>query len=109
MSHMAKYDIPAFIEQIAPMPEKGDPKRVTYLGYSQAAFQMFYGLATMEKDFYGDRIHRFIALAPCIYNDYYDWQYEETIEYYQSLYSYSDWYTAYGNQFQSTQADLYWS
>ena len=38
MSDMAKYDIPAFIEQIAPMPEKGDPKRVTYLGYSQAAF-----------------------------------------------------------------------
>ena len=70
---------------------------------------MFYGLTTMEEEFYGDRIHRFIALAPCIWNDYYKWQYEETTEYYQSLYSYQDWYTSYGNQFQSTKSDLYWS
>ena len=38
MSDMAKYAIPAFIDQISPVPEKGDIKRVAYLGYSQAAF-----------------------------------------------------------------------
>ena len=69
---------------------------------------MFYGLATMEEDYYGDRIHRFIALAPCIYNSYYVWQYEETIDYYRALNDNGDWYTEYGG-YQSVQSDLYWS
>lgn len=37
MSDMGKYpggDIPAFLERIAPMPEKGEVKRVAYIGYS---------------------------------------------------------------------------
>ena len=95
MSEMGKYDIPAFIDHIAPIPEKGEQKRVTFLGYSQASFQMFYGLATMEDDYYGDRIHRFIALAPCIYSNYYKWLYSETTEYYKSLYDSGHWYTSY--------------
>ena len=28
---------------------------------------MFYGLAEMEEEYFADRIHKFIALAPCIY------------------------------------------
>ena len=83
MSDMGKYDIPAFIDHIAPPPGKGEEQlRVAVLAYSQGTFQMFYGLTTMEDDYYADRIHRFIAMAPCIYNDYYKWEYEETIEYY---------------------------
>ena len=99
MSDMGKYpggDIPAFIDHIAPLPEKGDPKRVAYIGYSQGSFQMFYGLATAEEEYYGERIHRFIALAPCIFNSYYDWQYDETAEYYKSLNDNGDYYTEYG-------------
>ena len=41
MSDMGKYpggDIPAFLEQIAPQPDKGSPKRVAVIGYSQGNF-----------------------------------------------------------------------
>ena len=57
---------------------------------------MFYGLATAEDDYYGERIHRFIAMAPCIYNGYYKWQYNETKDYYKQLHEIGDWYTEYG-------------
>ena len=57
---------------------------------------MFYGLATLEEEYYGDMLHRFIALAPCLYNSYYKWQYEETINYYETLRNNGDWMTEYG-------------
>ena len=96
MSDMGRYDIRSFIDEVAPIADSGDQKRVAVIAYSQGTFQMFYGLATMEDDYYGDRIHRFIAMAPCLYNNYYKWQYDETTEYYQSLHDTGNWYTEYG-------------
>ena len=108
MSDMGKYDIKAFIDHIAPKPEDGEQKRVAFIGYSQATFQMFYGLTTMEEEYYGDRIHRFIALAPCIYNEYFSWNVDETKEFYKNLHKNGIWFAEYGG-YQSTQSDLYWS
>ena len=57
------YDVPAVIELIRSVT--GKPK-VTYMGYSQGATQMYYGLAK-KQDYYAERINRFIALTTCIY------------------------------------------
>ena len=34
---------------------------------------MFYGLATMEAEYFGERLDRFIAVAPCIDNAFLDY------------------------------------
>ena len=70
---MGEYDIPAMIDLI--IQKTGKPK-VTYLGYSMGTTQMFFGLTQLQHDYYADKLHKFIALAPCIYlnertyNDY---------------------------------------
>ena len=56
-------DVPAVIELIRSVT--GKPK-VTYMGYSQGATQMYYGLAK-RQDYYAERIHRFVALTTCIF------------------------------------------
>ena len=65
-----KYDLPAFIDKILEVTEK---PTLTYIGYSTGTSQMFYGLATMEAEYFGERLDRFIAVAPCIYNAFLDY------------------------------------
>ena len=60
---MGRYDIPAFVDKI--LEVTGKPK-VTLMGYSQGGAQIFYALAT-DQDWYADRVHRFVGLAPCHY------------------------------------------
>ena len=40
-------------------------KKVSYIGVSQGTVQMFYGLSTMEEEFYADNLYTFAALDPC--------------------------------------------
>lgn len=60
---MGMSDVPAMIDLAL---DKSNADKVTYIGYSQGTSQMFYGLANMEAYYYGERINRFIALAPCV-------------------------------------------
>ena len=70
---MGEYDVPAMIDLII---SKTGWSKVTYLGYSMGTTQMFFGLTQLQHDYYADKLHKFIALAPCIYlnergyNDY---------------------------------------
>lgn len=72
-AEMGEYDLPAMIQMIE--LKTGAPK-VTYIGYSMGTTQMFFGLLQMQDTFYGEKLHKFVALAPCIYlnersfNDY---------------------------------------
>ena len=61
---LAMYDLPATIDKVIEVT--GQPQ-ITYVGYSQSTFTMFYGLAEMEEDYYAERVDKFIALGPCVY------------------------------------------
>lgn len=60
---MGTSDVPAMID--VALAESGAEK-VTYIGFSQGTAQMFYGLATLEEEYFASRVNRFIALAPCV-------------------------------------------
>ena len=64
MTELAQYDLTAEIDKIIEVT--GEPK-VTYAGYSQGAFLMFYGLAKFGEEYFGNKVNKFIALSPCIY------------------------------------------
>ena len=59
-AEMGLYDQPAFIEKI--LAETGQDK-LTYIGHSQGTTQMLYAMAE-DADYYADRLHRFIGVAP---------------------------------------------
>jgi len=40
-------------------------KKVSYVGVSQGTVQMFYGLATLEKEFFAENLYTFAAIDPC--------------------------------------------
>ena len=40
---------------------------------------MFYGLAELEDDYFADTVNKFIALAPCIYEEYEDLSAQELV------------------------------
>lgn len=42
-------------------------EKVTYIGYSQGSFLMFYSLVVLEQSYYKERLNSFVALSPCIY------------------------------------------
>ena len=107
MSDMGKAnggDVPAFIDHIAP----GDREKVTYIGYSQGTFQMFYGLATGEQEYYGDKIKQFIALAPCIVNNDYGGSHSNSAWFYNRQKSRGIYYSGNGPNYISQQTGLYW-
>ena len=60
---MGVYDIPACVDRILEVTNK--PK-VTLIGYSQGSAQIYYGLAK-KQDYFAPRVHRFIALATCVF------------------------------------------
>ena len=62
---MGIYDIPACLDKIIEVT--GKPK-VTLIGYSQGASQIYYGLAKMQ-DYFAERVNRFIALAACAFGN----------------------------------------
>mmetsp|Transcript_44395 Transcript_44395/g.58895 ORF Transcript_44395/g.58895 Transcript_44395/m.58895 type:complete len:118 (-) Transcript_44395:363-716(-) len=59
---MGYYDMPAQVDKVLEVTNK--PK-VTIIGFSQGSAQSIYGLAK-RQDFFAPRVHRFVALAPCI-------------------------------------------
>ena len=59
---MAKYDIPAMITEVKRITEK---KKLSYIGYSQGAGQMFTALADRDLKI-KESLHKFIALSPCV-------------------------------------------
>lgn len=86
---LAKYDLPAMLNKIVEVTSK--PK-VTYIGYSQGSFTMFYGLAEMEDDYFGSKVNKVIALAPCVY---YETNYAtsaELIDAWQQYFDYGDYW-----------------
>lgn len=44
-----------------------DAKKVTYIGYSQGAAQMFVGLSQFEESFFAERLNKAVLLAACLY------------------------------------------
>ena len=46
-------------------------EKIYYLGYSQGSTQMHYGLA-QDSDWFSERLHRAVMLAPCFYRFYPD-------------------------------------
>jgi len=42
---------------------------VNYIGYSMGTTQIFYGLTLIEESYYGKYMNKFVALAPCVYNE----------------------------------------
>ena len=59
---MGLYDDVANIKAIKKLTGSG---KVFYVGYSRGTTQMFYALTHLEKSFFADSLHRFLALAPC--------------------------------------------
>ena len=57
---LADYDIPATMDYIFALTNQ---RKVAYLGHSQGATQMLYGLATNEA-YFADKISIFLALGP---------------------------------------------
>ena len=60
---MGRYDIPAFVDKVREVTGK---EKITIMGYSQGGAQIFYALST-NHDWFVDKVHRFVALAPCHY------------------------------------------
>ena len=61
---MALFDDPAIIDKVREV--SGQPK-VTYIGYSMGTNQMHWSLLEKtEEGYYNERLHNFIALAPCV-------------------------------------------
>ena len=40
---------------------------------------MFWGLSYMEKEYFADRLEKFIALAPCVYFNRPPYTYDEVV------------------------------
>ena len=59
---MGTYDLPAALTTVLQVSGK---EKATIVGFSQGASQTFYALAK-HQDFYADKLHRFVALAPCL-------------------------------------------
>ena len=53
---------------------------------------MYYGLVTMEEEFYGSRINRAVMLAPCVYWTDYEYTYEETVAEYTDYVNNEVWW-----------------
>ena len=62
------YDIPPVVDLI--LEETKAPK-ITLVAHSQGTSSMWYGLAH-KQDFYAEKLHRFIALASCVFPEAYD-------------------------------------
>lgn len=78
---MGQYDIPAFVNKM--LEVSGAPK-VTLMGYSNGAVQIFYALAK-QQDFYASRVNRFVAMSSCHYpetlNNSYDIQIRQYLKF----------------------------
>ena len=61
----AKYDQLVFIDKVLEVSGKD---KVTWLGYSLGTSTMFYGLG-INTPYLESKVNRFVALAPCIYED----------------------------------------
>lgn len=59
---MGDYDVPSNLEYIC---NKTRQEKVTYLGHSMGATQMFYAMVT-KSEYFKKRLNLFIALAPAI-------------------------------------------
>ena len=64
---MATHDLPAFVNHI--IAGTGVPQ-VTIVGYGQGSTQALYGITTSTDTFYNDKIHRIVAMAPCLFKNY---------------------------------------
>ena len=60
---MGRYDLPVIIDEV--ILQTGHEK-INYIGVSQGSAQMYYALAT-NQDFFVEKLHRFVALASCIF------------------------------------------
>ena len=59
---MGKYDD---VSNITYVKQQTNAPQVSFIGASQGTVQMFYGLATMEDEFFADNVFTFAALDPC--------------------------------------------
>ena len=59
---MGKYDD---VSNIKYVKEQTNAPKVSYIGVSQGTVQMFYGLATMEEEFFAENLFTFAAIDPC--------------------------------------------
>jgi len=59
-AEMGLYDQPAFFEKIREVTQQ---EKLTYIGMSQGSSQMLYAMAK-DIDYYTERLHRFIGIAP---------------------------------------------
>ena len=59
---MGLYDDTANIKK---MVEVTGEDKVNYIGYSQGAIQMWYGLAYREEEFFAKHLRKVVQLAPC--------------------------------------------
>ena len=59
---MGRFDAPAMVNGIRKLT--GQPK-VTYIGYAMGNMQMFYAISKKTESYWTERLHSFIALAPC--------------------------------------------
>ena len=74
-AEMGIYDLPAEIDKI--LEVTGKPK-LTLIGYSQGTSQTYYGLAK-KQDYFAERLHRFVALASCIFSDQLVYDYDRWV------------------------------
>ena len=59
---MGRFDDPAMVNEIRRVT--GHPK-ITYIGYSMGNTQLFYSISKKGESYWTERLHNFIALAPC--------------------------------------------
>lgn len=64
---LGKYDLPAQVDMVRKHIGK---RKLTYIGHSQGATQMFYALSQVNYQWYSERINLFVALAPVTSNSH---------------------------------------